>query len=273
LIAIYPIDARGLTVVFGKAAMAVAMQQMQMWQDAEATGGTAYVNTNGLALAAQHILGTDGNYYTLTYSPNDLKNDASWHRVEVKLARGDYQLSYRHGYFDDRSNRPESAGKSRTVLRPGGNKVEVPNDRSEPIVFNVEITSAPATAPHAPGDAPLKRGQMRYVVKYDVPAQEVFAAKGKVQGDVGTAELGTAVWAFNHDGEPVARNAMNVKLGVDEEKARTVRNPTVIFTQTINLPQGRNYLYLALWDALTGRIGTVDAEVEVKKPAGAGKSR
>jgi VWFA-related protein len=270
-IAIYPIDARGLTVVFGKAARAVAGQQMLMRQDADATGGTAYMNTNGLALAVQHILATDGNYYTLTYSPNDLKNDAKWHRVELKLARGDYQLSYRHGYFDDRSNRAGPTENTRTVLRPGGNKVEVPNDRREPIVFKVEITSAPATAPPAPGDPPLKRGQMRYVVKYDVPAQEVFAAKTK--GDVGTAALGTAVWAFNHDGEPVARNAMNVTLAVDEQKAKTVRNPAVIFTETINLSQGRNYLYLALWDAMTGRIGTVDAEVEVKKPAAAGKSQ
>ena len=49
-IAIYPIDARGLTVVFGMAAMAVAAQQMR--EDAAATGGTAYVNTNGLALAS-----------------------------------------------------------------------------------------------------------------------------------------------------------------------------------------------------------------------------
>lgn len=97
--------------------------------------------------------------------------------------------------------------------------------------------------------------------------------KAKVQGDVGTAKLGAAVWAFNHDGEPVARNAMNVTLAVDEQKARTVPKAAVIFTQTINLPQGRNYLYLALWDAMTGRIGTVDAEVEVKKPAAAGKSR
>ena len=29
----------------------------------------------------------------------------------------------------------------------------------------------------------------------------------------------------------------------------------------------------ALWDALTGRIGTVNAEVEVKKPAAARNSR
>ncbi len=271
-IAIYPIDARGLTVVFGPAAMAIAVQQSQMRQDAAATGGMAYVNTNGLALAAQHILATDGNYYTLTYSPNDLKDDAKWHRVEVKLARWDYQLSYRHGYFDDGSNRPEPTGNTRTVLRPGGNKVEVPNDHSEPIVFNVEVTSAPATTPPEPGDPPLKRGQMRYVVKYIVPAQEVFAAKAKVQGDVGTAEMGAAVWAFNHNGEPVAHNAINVTLAVDEQKAKTAPNPAVIFTQTINLPRGWNYLYLALWDAMTGRIGTLDAEVEVKKPAAVGSS-
>lgn len=271
-IAIYPIDARGLTAVFGRAAMAVAAQQMQMRQDAAATGGTAYVNTNGLALAAQHILATDGNYYTLTYSPNDLKDDAKWHRVEVKLARGDYQLSYRHGYFDDGSNRRGSTGNTRTVLRPGGNKVEVPNN-SEPIVFSVEITPVPAGPPPAPGNSALKHGQMRYAVRYSVPVQEVFAAKAKAHGDVGTAELGAALWAFNHDGEPVARSAINVTLDVDEQKVRTAPNPAVIFSQAINLPQGRHYLYLALWDAMTGRIGTVNAVVEVKKPSAAGGSR
>ena len=59
------------------------------------------------------------------------------------------------------------------------------------------------------------------MVKYEVPAQEVFAAQAKFHEDVGTAELGAAVWAFNHDGEPVARSVINVKLAVDERKART----------------------------------------------------
>ena len=159
------------------------------------------------------------------------------------------------------------------MLRPGGKKVEVPNDHSEPIVFNVEISSAPATAPLAPGDPAVKRGRMRYVVKYEVPPQEVFAAKEKLDGDVGTAELGAAVWAFNHDGEPVARNAINVTLAVDERKAKTVSNPAVIFTQIVDLPRGWNYLYLAVWDAMTLRIGTVNAQVEVKKPAATGSNR
>jgi hypothetical protein len=43
--------------------------------------------------------------------------------------------------------------------------------------------------------------------------------------------------------------------------------------KTVNLPRGWNYLYLALGDVMTGRIGTVDAEVEVKKPAASGRGR
>ena len=46
------------------------------------------------------------------------------------------------------------------------------------------------------------------------------------------------MWAFNHDGEPVARSVINVKLAVDERKARTAPNPAVIFTQMVNLPKG-----------------------------------
>jgi VWFA-related protein len=268
-IAIYPIDARGLTVVFGREAMRIAEQQMQMRQDAAATGGAAYVNTNGLALAAQHILATDGNYYTLSYTPNDLKTNSKWHRVEVKLVNAHYQLSYRHGYFDDGSNRPQPARetRTRTALRAGGNKLEVqvPDDQSQPLVFSVRITPAPPAAAPKPGDSPLKKGETRYVVDYDVPAKDVYAAN--IQGNVGTDELGVAVFVYDRNGELVTRKALKFSLGVDQ-KARSLPNAKLNFAQTVNLPRGSNYLYLGVWDMTSGRMGTVNAAVDVKKPTG-----
>jgi VWFA-related protein len=265
-IAIYPIDARGLTVVFGRAAMVTATQQMQMRQDAAATGGAAYVNTNGLAQATQHILATDGNYYTLSYTPNDLKSNSKWHRVEMKLVNAHYDLSYRHGYFDDGSNRPQPAKvtRTRTALRAGGNKLEVPDDRSEPIVFSVRIAPASPVAAPLPWDSPLKKGQTRYVVEYEVPAKDVYAAN--IQGNVGTDELGAAVFVYDRNGELVSRKALKFALGVDQQKARSLPNAKLNFARTVNLPQGSNYLYLAVWDMTTGRIGTVNAAVDVKKP-------
>jgi hypothetical protein len=42
------------------------------------------------------------------------------------------------------------------------------------------------------------------------------------------------------------------------------------FAQSVNLPPGSNYLYLGVWDMTTGRMGTVNAAVDVKKPTGTG---
>jgi hypothetical protein len=238
---------------------------MQMRQDAAATGGEAYVNTNGLALAAQHIIATDGDYYTLTYSPQDLKNNGKWHHVEVKLERKGYQLSYRHGFFDDGSNQPGPPGRTRTVLKAGARKVEVPNDRSEPIVFTIQAEPAPAGAAAGANDPPLKRGETRYRVRYSVPARDVFPEK--VDGNAGTDVLGSAVLSFDGNGELLAKRMLEVTVTVDEARARTLPNAKIDFVETVDLPKGRNYLYLGVWDTMTGRMGTVNAEVEVGKTA------
>jgi hypothetical protein len=270
-ICIYPIDARGLTTAVGLAGLAIATQHSQMQQDAGATGGAAFVDTNGLATATQHILATDGDYYTLSYAPNDQKGNGKWHRVEVKLSRPGYRLSYRQGYFDDKSIGQQTApargpiAKTRTMLRPGGNKLEVANDRSEPIVFSVEITPGSPTATIEPVDTPLKHGQSRYVVHYHVPAREVFASK--VKGDTGTDEVGTAVLAYDRDGGLVAHKALRFTFDVDESKVTSLPNASLHFNQTLNLPAGQTYLYLAVWDMTTGRLGTMTADVEVKKPS------
>jgi hypothetical protein len=52
---------------------------------------------------------------------------------------------------------------------------------------------------------------------------------------------------------------------VDEQKARDLPDPKLNFADTVNLPYGHNYLYLGLWDMATDRMGTVNADVEVKK--------
>jgi hypothetical protein len=49
---------------------------------------------------------------------------------------------------------------------------------------------------------------------------------------------------------------------------RSQPDAKLYFSQTVNLPQGSNYLYLGVWDMTTGRTGTVNAAVDVNKPQG-----
>jgi VWFA-related protein len=260
-IAIYPIDARGLVVYPGQGMIA---QQSLMRQDAEATGGIAFVNTNGLALAAQHIVSTDGTYYTLSYTPNDLKHNNKWHRVQIKLVDKRYHLAYRRGYFDDGVSGPNgvlAASTVRKILRNGGDTADVIDNKELPVTFSIKVIPVSLAAPPSPTDSPLKNGERRYVIEYDVSSREVFPAK--MEGDAGTDVLGTAVLLYNRNGELISRKMSKWTLGIDERRARNLPDPKLNFSQTINLPKGQNTLSIGLWDMTSKRMGMVNANVEV----------
>lgn len=263
-IALYPIDARGLQVNFG---MWMGSQQLLMAQDAEATGGHAYYNTNGLAQSAQQVLNTDGDYYTLTYQPDDLRQDGKWHKVTVKIG-GDkrlYSLSYRRGYYDDGQNNETPEMAARTLLRADGSRASIHDERNEPIVFQATISLADTDAPSDLPTQPLKKGQTAYRIHYVAPAG-VFVPQS-VDGNVGTVVVGAAILAVDHYGEPITRIAEKATLHVDEAIVRGNPNARLTFDQQINLPRGQDYLDIGLWDMKSGRMGMLNMPVAVAKPA------
>jgi VWFA-related protein len=266
-ITLYPIDARGL-VTYGSQGMIGQHQLME--QDAEATGGQARYNTNGLAQAAEHILATDGDYYTLTYSPNDLRNNGHWHRVEVKLRARGYRLSYRRGYFDDAKNGASPTAKTRTLLEAKSGKTkQVLDEQSVPIAFTaqfeevsplaeaVEVSAGKVQAP--------KGGQVPYVIVYRVPASAV-TAKSVGADHRGTFVIGAGMLVFDHFGTLVKRQGQEVTMTADEREIQAKPDGDLRFDQEISLPRGENYLYLLVWDATTGRMGTLNLSLDVKKP-------
>lgn len=260
-ISLYPIDARGLTVNFG---MWMASQHSLMEQDGQATGGRAFYNTNGLALAAEQILNTDGDYYTLTYTPDDLHQDGKWHKVKVEIAEGKYQLSYRRGYFDDGENTAAPQPQTRTLLRRDGSTVQVPNNRSEPIVFQAVVKLADTDAPADIPAKPLKKGETAYRIHYIVPAGAIVPEN--VNGNSGTDVVGAAILAVNHYGEPITRIAEKATLHVDEAVVHSNPKAVIVFDQQINLPHGQDYLDIGLWDMTSGRMGMLSVPIAVSKP-------
>jgi VWFA-related protein len=266
-IAVYPIDARGLTTYSN---ISMFAQQSLMNETARATGGQAFYNNNGLKEITGHVLNSDGSFYTLTYSPHDPHLDNKWHKVRMTLNEEGYQLSYRRGYFADGSQggaeQPQKTS-ARTRLLPDGEKVQLPAMRSLPIIFHARVLpasdpavdSAQKLAVSIPAPPP-KKGSVPFSVRYSLPldafTQQTVDGKPEVI-------FGVAAVVLNRDGRAVDSHAERVTMTLDEDVARLNPNGPLAFDQRLNLRKDDQYLYLAVWDATSGRLGTLQIPLQV----------
>ena len=275
-IAVYPIDARGLMNLGLRTSVWSLLwyQHVLMSETARATGGQAFYDNNGLLEITSHILNSDGSFYTLTYAPQDFHFDNKWHKVRVKLNVDGYQLSYRRGYFADGSlggeQRPQET-KTRTRLMPNGEKVELPDLRSVPIIFQARVlpTSDPAvtSAPKPSGSIaapPPRKGTVPFSIRYSLPVSTL--TQQTVDGKRAIV-LGVAAIVLNNDGRAVDRQAEKVTMTVNEDAVRANPGAQVSIDRQLNLKKDDRYLYLAVWDMTSGRLGTLQVPLQVSKPA------
>jgi VWFA-related protein len=275
-VSLYPIDARGLVYAPPKlvghevnqdAITGLFNQHSLMSDIAAATGGRAYYNNNGLSQITSEVISQDGSYYTLTYTPNDLHLDNKWHKLKVKLNNSSYELSYRHGYFDDGVNDASTPAKrdSRTLLRSGGSTERVPDTHDEPIIFQAQVLPAADLPPPMVGQKPNppdrvpKRGEVAYTIHYTVPLN---AFHQKPVGAQQTFKVGAAIMAFDQYGKRVGWFSQTLSLSLDKQSAG--QQSRIGFDQSINLLKGNGNLYLVIWDPSTGRVGGLEVPVEVQ---------
>jgi VWFA-related protein len=267
-IAVYPIDARGLTIRSGPNMWA---QQGLMSETARATGGQAFFNNNGLTEIASHVLSSDGSFYTLTYSPHDFHFDNKWHKVRVTLNEEGYELSYRRGYFADGSAggaEPREKTGMRTRLLPDGEKVQLPETHSQPIIFQARVSPASGAAAAATPQlvvskpVPSRRGGAPFSIHYSLPIGDFTPETVDGKSEV---VFGVAAVVLNRDGSVVDKHAEQVTMTRNQDVLRIHPEVPFGFDQQINLKKDDDYLYLAVWDMTSGRLGTLQIPLQVSK--------
>jgi VWFA-related protein len=257
-IALYPIDVRGVEA-------GLSLETVQMDEEAKATGGRALYASNGLALFSLKTIATDADFYTLSYSPHDFKQDNKWHNVKVTLDGGPYTLSYRTGYFDDGANTsdPDDVKKARILLTSNGEKLQRPGNYDLPIIFQAEVQPASSVSlPENTPTVPEKKNETIYNIRYTVPAAD-FVQQNIPGGQ--RVQIGAGVVAFNQYGRPVRHVSQKFTLSFDGDKLSKAPNGKVYFDQQFSIPKGQNYLFVAVWDTLGGRLGTVQVPLNVAK--------
>jgi VWFA-related protein len=309
-VAVYPIDARGLTnaPIFdasttrnyagsrGTARMTQDLNKFStdtnaehetMSQMAEATGGHAFYNTNGLTQAVATAITDGSNFYTLTYTPANPARDGKFRKIKVQLARDGVNLAYRHGYYADdpdkgpppTNGQPRQSNVADSAVTAGAptplQTMRVAMMRGSPtpaeIVMKVAVypvgpstqtedNPAPSNILTEKVHGPFRRYSVSYAIE---PSDITFrrAPDGKIHADF---EL--VIFVFNPAGVLVNRVSTGLHIASSLEEIKKNVAHGIQYRQEISAPaKGEYFLRIVVHDLTRDRLGAVEvATSEVK---------
>ncbi|GGA58772.1 hypothetical protein GCM10011507_07700 [Edaphobacter acidisoli] len=299
-VAVYPVDARGLMTspvydasvsgsrfaknpgAFGAAnakfLQKTAEEHMTMAQMAESTGGHAFYNTNGLSQAVSKAIESGSNYYTIAYSPSNMKWDGSFRKIEIRVNRPGLTLAYRRGYYavppGDQAgkeidpatiaaNAPFGRDPMRAAMMRGG------PDPTE-IIFKARVRPMTAAAEEQPAPGNLlnpniktKGPFVRYAIDIAAdPRVMLTATTGGYHQDA--AQFLTYV--YDQDGHVInlVDNRTHANLP-PEAYARSLR-VGLHWHQEVSVPTKGNYfLRIGIHDLTGNRVGAIEVPIATIK--------
>jgi VWFA-related protein len=299
-IAVYPVDARGImtnpaaSVVrpptgfsngrgdsMGKAINAFDMKtgQEHLGMDAvaDATGGVAYYNTNGLKEAVGLAVKNGENYYALSYSPPDPKFDGIFHKITVKVNVPGVRLSYRKGYYSDDIARNEitpGISLATTAPEPYGNNMAASMGRGVPtssqLLFTVRVEPHSAEL-NPPGSKvlgtldPKLQGKplRRYDFQYSLPGRQIVFNDGPDKTHKGSLEFDIA--AYDVYGKLITSISQTIDLKLTDERYQLLQKTPFQLEQGLDLPPGEIFLRLGILDSVSDKTGTLEIPVIVTR--------
>jgi VWFA-related protein len=262
-IAVYPIDARGLSIGSRSVRkdMELADPHLTMMQMAYDTGGRAFLNNNALGEAVNTAVEDGSSYYTIAYRPSDPSENGKFRKTEVKLARQGYLLEYRHGYYEDEKPSANPA-----------NLASSPANQARPLVIRAMIHGAPASSeilfkarvlptvptPQAQHRALAPAGSLgRYAVDFAVLPSD-FSYTTTPDG-IRHFNIEFITIAYRPDGSIANRAATGLRGSLTPAQYAALQQNGFPCHQEIDVPVKASIsLRLGVHDRLADRIGTIE---------------
>jgi len=289
-VSVYPIDARGLMVNPALSATQTgstmnkkpngfanantkwfeqtSAEHGTMQQMAEATGGKAFLNTNGLKEAVQKAVESGSNYYTIAYTPSNKKWNGDYRKIQVKLDRPGVTLAYRRGYFADDPNNHNQAQNAKTdpgqysalraaMLHGGPDPTELIFDAS------VRPTSTDTEAALVPGNLVAKKTSgpyRRYAVTF-AANPKVFAWTTTPDG-VHRCALEFRTYVYDADGSLINAQVNGIGAAIPDARFAALESGAIKYVQQISVPaKGDYYLRIGMSDDGNDHVGAVELPV------------
>jgi len=256
------------------------MDQETLKMYARDSGGKAFVSTNGLSEVIADINSSSADFYTLSYTPANGKMDGSLRTIDVKVAGGKYDLSYRRSYYASDEDLPGAALATRAQVvqklaaqNPGAVDPLLPfmdlgMPQTEQILYKALIKPL-SEAPPSPSDAkPTTKGpQKRYSVDFALDLKDLDLKLDSNGLHNGTLTLSLIV--YDRYGEVASREDHLVALNIKPDVYAIFQQTGVQLHAEIRVPKGQYWLRTGVYDQASHKVGTMEvplaAVVEAQK--------
>ncbi len=244
-------------------------ERFSMHQIAEDTGGSAFDNSNDLALGAAKAIDDGANYYTLTYTPSGESTKEGFRHINVKVAGNDYKLSYRRGYFTDHNSRI-TAPSAPTKLEGSPLMQALKVGSPLPSQVLLRVKAVPVAGP-----------EQDKVLDGNDPNPD--ASKGKAPFRTYQVETAASVrnMSFTHGADNVIHTSVDIVTDVYDargtllnvqsntirgaykpEEMKDLLSGGITFNQRVSVPvKGEYFLRVAVHDKTGGHTGAVEIPV------------
>jgi VWFA-related protein len=244
-----------------------------MEEIAQATGGHAFVNSNGIAASAAQAVSDGSAYYTLVYAPSNLNFDGGLRSIHVTLDRPGYKLAYRSAYYatDLASVAPaavESDSLAAAMLHgaPEGQgllfKAQIDPDGT-PVIAAPDSPLATKAAINA-SKKTKKPGHLSgmvqpYNIRLAILAQQLQLTPA--QDGRRHAALEIAVYAYAADGQKLGGTRQNLDAAMPPQVYEQALRNGMFHNLRVELPVEAASLRLAIMDPGNHRTGSLEVQL------------
>jgi VWFA-related protein len=265
-VAVYPISARALTGEenthpdnYGRpideGSGDRAFDQIAMETLARDTGGRPFYNTNDLSNAMTDAVNSGSHYYTLTYTPTNMKMDGKYRRIEVKGTNGSYRLAYRRGYYAE-NPKIEQVTERNVASDPLLPLVSFGMPDFAEILYKVRVVALQGASSADP-----TKSVVRYGVDFAVSPQDVKLETSS--GGVRSGNIQVALIAYGNDGRALKAVTRKVPIHLQPDVFATLQQVGFQLHEEIDLPKGDVFLQTGIYDLTAGRAGTLGIPLHV----------
>jgi hypothetical protein len=235
-------------------------EQATMGDVAEATGGKAFYNTNGIQQAVEAAVEQGSSYYMFSYSSDNGSVDGKFRKLRVSHARKGYRLAYRRGYYAEPPEAPvKDTGELARAIGLHGMQHGAPE--SHQLVFAARVV--PAGKPVKGSAAQKKVEVQHYAIDYAIAGPQLgLTPSGKMQ----RAILDLMVSAFNDDGSIATRTAFKTTSDLKPAAYRDMIIGGLRMHQDVDVPANAVSLRLGVLDELSRHFGSLELPLPLKAP-------